>query len=147
LNSITCVEETDNGFGFAWASGRVLGVFGPARGASASAVGVAAPVDGSCRALGRGRARRGPARGWGAAGRLHGVRVRPRKGSSGCVVVGFWARGGWLRARQGLLARLLLDAGARRGGCRGAWRPVARRRRAHVEEVGEGRERKVGGGG
>jgi hypothetical protein len=72
LNSITCVEETDNGFGFAWASGRVLGVFGPARAASASAVGVAAPAGGSCRALGRGRARRGPARGRGAAGRLRG---------------------------------------------------------------------------
>jgi hypothetical protein len=141
LNSITCIEETDNGFGFAWASGRVLGVFGPACGASASAVGVAAPVGGSCQTLGRGRARRGPARGRGTAGRLRGVRVRPRKGSSGRVVAGFWARGGWLRAR------LLLDAGARRGGCRGAWRPAARRRRARVEEVGEGRERKVGDGG
>jgi hypothetical protein len=85
------------------ASGHVLGVFSPARGASASAVGVAAPAGGSCHALGLGRARRGPAWGRGAAGRL-----RVGLGASGRdSVLGVGAR----RIELGLG---LVEAGARR---------------------------------
>jgi hypothetical protein len=54
------------------------------------------------------------------------------------------ARGDWLRARQGLLAWLLLDAGARRGGCRGRGRVLVRR---GVAPAGWRGERSEGGGG